>query len=595
MIIIFLFSALLLIRLAYLQLAQYKRFQTLSQKNQLSITPIAPARGLIKDRNGVILADNIPIYALEIIPDRVKNIHATLAQLQSLIPSITQEDIENFHKARQGRRSFMPVPFKIKLSQEEVALFAVNQYQFPGVAIKAQLMRYYPYAEQTAHVLGYVGRINTQDLTQVDNGNYRATHFIGKTGIEKFYEPLLHGQVGYQQVETDVSGRTIRVLKEQYPVAGDELNLTLDIHIQNTAYHALQDKRGAIILLDVHNGAVLAMVSSPSFNSNAFVNGISHQHYNTLAQHPSRPLFNRAVRGLYPPASTIKPFIALAALNKAVIRPETKIYDRGWFKLPQSSHLYRDWKKTGHGMVDLARAITVSCDTYFYQLSQKLGISVIEELLTEFGFGQLSHIDLPDEASGIVPNEQWKRARHKQGWYPGDTVITAIGQGFLLSSPLQLANATAALANKGQRYRPHLIQKARQYSSGLIHEVMPLEEYPVKIQNVQDWDIINQAMQMVIKQPGGTGYRFGKNTAYSVAAKTGTAQVHSAPQYEKLKYQDIPEQLRDHSLFIAFAPAEKPQVAIAVIVENDFIAPNIARKVLDSYFKSKEKEAEPSV
>lgn len=584
MAVIFILSTILLLRLSYLQLAQFDRFKTLSLKNQMSIIPKSPSRGLIRDRNGVIIADNMPIYALEIIPERVQDIHQTVAELQKLLPSISNEDVDNFHRTRLSRRSFMPVPFKLKLTQEEVAQFAVNQYRFPGVSIKTQLLRYYPYSELTAHVLGYVGRMNVQELNSVDQGNYRATHFIGKSGIEKFYEPLLHGQVGYQQVETDVNGRIVRVIKEQQPVEGDTLTLTLDIHIQQAAYSAMQGKRGAVVLINIKNGEVLSMLSAPSFDSNQFVNGISIKDYNRLAQSNDNPLFNRAIRGLYPPASTIKPFIALAGLNSKAITPTTKIYDQGWFTIPHSTHVYRDWNKRGHGMVDLAKAITVSCDTYFYQLSQKLGIITIEDMLLKFGFGKPTLVDLPEEAAGLVPNDRWKRQKQGHAWYSGDTVITAIGQGFLLSSPLQLANATAALGNQGQRYRPHLIKKTEEFVKPSINEVIPFEEYPIKINNEEDWNIINKAMQRVTNIPGGTGFRFGKSAHYTVAAKTGTAQVHSGRQYEKTKYENIPENLRDHSLFIAFAPANNPEVAIAVVVENDYIAPNIARKVLDSYF-----------
>lgn len=589
-----LFTSILFLRLGYLQLAQYKLFKTLSLKNQLSLIPKAPSRGLITDRNGEVIATNIPIYALEIIPERIPNLSQTLDALQTLLPSISYEDIENFHKARRRQRSFLPTPIKLKLSQEEVALFSVNQYQFPGVHIKAQLMRQYPYPEETAHIVGYVGRINQRDLEKVDSGNYRATHFIGKTGIEKFYEPLLHGKVGYEQVETDVTGRTVRTVQTSPPIAGDNLRLSLDMRIQKAAYQAMKNKRGAVVLLNVHNGDVLAMVSTPSFNSNLFVNGISHKNYNQLSQNDEKPLFDRAMRGLYPPASTIKPFMALTGLHHNTITPQSKIYDRGWFRLPHASHIYRDWKKSGHGVVDLYKAIIVSCDTYFYELSQKLGIDKIEEMMRLFGFGQKTHIDLPDEAAGIVPNDRWKRKRHKAAWYAGDTVITSIGQGFFLSSPLQLANATAALGNKGRRFRPHLIKSAESNHSAEIQEVLSMEEYPIKLNDKAHWQAVSAAMQLVITHPGGTGFRFGKNTRYTVAAKTGTAQVHSNRVYEKMKYEDIPEKLRDHSLFIAFAPADKPKVAIAVVVENDFIAPNIARKVLDSYFNAQVKPNESS-
>lgn len=583
-------SLILVLRLAYLQFSQFKRYATLSLKNQMSIIPITPPRGVILDKNGIILADNIPVYVLEIIPERVKNVATTLKKLKTLLPSITDDDIENFNHERTQNRAYVPIPFKLKLSQEEVAIFASNQYQFPGVSIKARLMRNYPLAEITAHVLGYVGRINEQELQQVDSTNYRATNFIGKAGIEKYYEDVLHGSVGYQQIETDVSGRTLRILSKQTPVSGAKIYLTLDARLQKAAYEAMQDKRGAVVAMKVKNGDILAMVSSPSYNPNLFVNGISSKDYKELANSPDRPLYNRAVRGLYPPASTVKPFIAIAGLEKGVVTTDTKIYDPGWYKLPNVKHLYRDWKRTGHGVVNLKRAITVSCDPYFYQLGNKMGISAIEDMLTQFGFGQLSHIDLFEEAPGLVPSPSWKRRSKGVHWYPGDTLITSIGQGFMLASPLQLANATASLSQHGQRFRPHILSKTV-HDHGEMRKFKPLEEYPIQLKDEEYWTIVAEAMQAVINSPEGTAsYRFGRNTPYTVAAKTGTAQVFSGNQYEKKAYDDIPVALRNHTLFIAFAPVEKPEVAIAIMVENDSAAPLIARKVMDAYFELKPHE-----
>lgn len=590
---IFLLSALLLLRLAYLQISQFTRYQTLSLKNQMNIIPIAPPRGIILDKNGVVLAENIPVYVLEIIPERVKDLKKTLAKLQILIPSITDDDLENFNKTRKQNRSFVPIPLKLKLSQEEVATFASNQYQFSGVSIKARLMRYYPLSEITAHLLGYVGRINVQELRQVDPANYSATNFIGKSGIEKYYENILHGAVGYQQVETDASGRTIRVVNKQNPVSGEKLYLTIDTRLQQAAYQALQDKRGAVVVMNTHGGDILAMVSMPSFDPNLFVNGISAKDYSRLATARDRPLFNRAVRGLYPPASTLKPFIGLTGLEKGVVDSNYSIYDPGWFRLPGVSHPYRDWKKTGHGTINLKRAITVSCDTYFYQLGHKMGIAAIEDMLVRFGFGQSSHVDLNEEAPGLVPNKHWKLQTKGLPWYPGDTVITSIGQGFMLVSPLQLANATASLSQKGKRFRPHLLDKSIQSDTGESHHYKKLEEYPIKLRDSNYWATIAEGMQAVIVNNEGTGYRFGRNAPYSVAAKTGTAQVFGGKHYEKtrkIRYEDIPEYLRDHSLFIAFAPVEKPEIAVAVIVENDVAASNVARKVMDAYFELKKSD-----
>ncbi|MFY7698064.1 MAG: penicillin-binding protein 2 [Legionella sp.] len=575
----------LILRLGYLQFLQYKHYATLSLKNQTSIIPITPPRGIILDRNGVMLADNIPVYMLEIIPERTKNLKKTLQELQKLIPSINHDDIDNFNRTRRHHRAYASIPIKLQLSQEEMAIFASNQHLFPGISIKARLIRYYPLSEMTAHVLGYVGRINQQELKNVNATNYRATNFIGKAGIERFYEDRLHGMVGYQQIETDVSGRTIRVLSKQAPISGENIYLTIDSRLQKTAFLALKNKRGAAVAIDVNNGDILAMVSSPSYNPNDFVSGISHIAYQKLANAPDKPLYNRAVRGLYPPASTIKPFIALAGLEKGSITPDTKIYDPGWYRLPGISHKYHDWKREGHGTISLKRAITVSCDTYFYQLGNKIGISFIEDMLMQFGFGQLTHVDLHEEASGVVPSPAWKRHVKGINWYPGDTLITAIGQGFMLSSPLQLANAVAALSQHGKRFRPHLFN----YSVQGIHNVYqpkPFEEYPIELSDPSYWSLIAEGMQGVIMNNEGTGYRFGRNATYTVAGKTGTAQVFSSNQYEKKNYDEIPETLRDHSLFIAFAPIENPKIAIAVIVENDFIASAIARKILDTYFES---------
>ncbi len=583
--ILIILSLILILRLAFLQISEFKRYQTLSLKNQMSVIPIAPPRGVILDRNGVLLAENIPVYVLEITPERVKDMKQTLTKLRELIPSITDEDIDNFNKTRLQNRSFVPIPIKLKLSQEEVATFASNQYHFPGVSIKARLMRHYPLGEITAHALGYVGRINIQELKQVDSTNYRATNFIGKAGVEKYYEDILHGKVGYQMVETDVSGRTLRIINKVNSHSGAKLYLSIDARLQEAAYNALKDKRGAVVVINSRNGEVLTMVSSPSFDPNIFVSGVSKADYKVLSNALQRPLFNRAVRGVYPPASTIKPFVGLAGLDKGFITTTTEIYDPGKYKLPTSSHVYRDWKKTGHGVINFKRAITVSCDTFFYQLGNKMGISNIEDMLVKFGLGQLTHVDLHEEANGVIPSARWKRQTKGVSWYPGDTLISAIGQGFMLATPLQMANATASLSQHGQRFRPHLLIKTVNSDTNETEEYKPFEEYPVSLRDEANWDIVIDAMHSVLTSNEGTGYRFGRNPPYPVAGKTGTAQVYSGRQYEKAKYEDIPEHLRDNSLFIAFTPVEKPEIAIAVVVENDTIASTVARKVLDTYYQ----------
>lgn len=579
-------SLILVFRLSYLQFLQYNRFATLSLKNQMSIVPLAPSRGVIYDRNGVLLAENIPVFILELIPERIQNSEQTLRELQELLPSITTEDIKSFQRSRKQNPGYMPIPLKLKLTQEEVATFATNQYRFPGVTVKAILIRHYPLGEITAHLLGYVGRINPTELQQVDATNYRSTNFIGKAGIEKFYESQLHGQVGYQQIETDVSGKTVRILSKQAPRTGDKLYLTIDTRLQESTYTALLGKRGAAVVISIKNGEILAMASAPSFDPNLFVNGISTENYKRLSDEQDRPLFNRAVRGLYPPASTIKPFIALTGLSSGIATVHDHIYDPGWYRLPGVKHAYRDWKRTGHGIMNLKRAITVSCDTYFYQLGNKLGISTIEKMLSHFGFGQLTHVDLYEESSGLVPSPQWKQQTKKLPWYPGDTLITSIGQGFMLVTPLQLANATAALSYNGRRFRPHLLQKQVRDQSNLDYK--PVEEYPVRLTHPEPWNIVKDAMHTVITSNEGTGGRFGRDAPYSVAGKTGTAQVFSLSQDDKKRYTNIPAVLRDHSLFIAFAPFENPEVAVAVIVEHDTTASQVARQILNTYFSLKE-------
>lgn len=582
-------SFVLIQRLAYLQFSQYKLYATLSLKNQMSILPIAPPRGIIVDRNGVILADNIPVYALELTPELIKNLPETLHQIRELLPSISEEEMNRFNRERKNSHRYDSIPLKMHLSEDEVATFASNQYRFTGVHIKARLMRYYPLSEQTAHVVGNIGRINMKELEQIKSTNYRATNFMGKTGIEKYYENQLHGKVGFQQVETDASGRIVRTISKQAPISGAKLYLTIDSRLQKEAYEALQDKRGSIVVINAKNGEVLTMASAPAFDPNLFVNGISNNDYQKLSNSPDRPLYNRAVRGQYPPASTIKPYMALAGLESGLITPETQIYDPGWYRLPTASHVYKDWKHSGHGIVNLKRAIAQSCDTYFYQLGNRIGISAIEEMLVQFGFGQLTRIDLLEEAPGIVPNPKWKIKNKQAHWYPGDTVITAIGQGFMLASPLQIAHAAAILSQNGNNFRPHLMGKL-EFEKGNIKTYAPHEEYPVHLNDEKYWNMVKIGMAAVLHREEGTGWRFGFDAPYPVAGKTGTAQVFSGSKYAKTAYNNIPYALRDNSLFIAFSPIDNPEVAIAVVVEHDVAAATIARRILDAYYKFKNLE-----
>lgn len=574
-------TLILLSRLVYLQIIQHNLYTTLSKQNQVNLIPIEPNRGLIYDRNGVLLAENIPVFSLEITPDRVESLKQTILRLQKIVP-ISKDDIKSFYKQLRQKRAFEHIPLRLKLTDTEVAKFSVNQYRFPGVAVRARLIRHYPMNEALSHVLGYVGRINERELEKVDTANYSATNFIGKVGIEKFYEDQLHGSVGYEQVETNASGRIVRVLKRTPPIPGKNLYLSIDSGLETAAEEALGDLRGAVVAIQPNTGEVLALVSSPSYNPNLFVRGISTKQYNKLSKSPDQPLYNRAIRGQYPLASTIKPFLALEGLDTRTVTRAYKIFDPGWYKLPRNSHLYRDWKRGGHGWINVTRAIMVSCDTYFYNLANMMGIGKIDNILTRFGFGISTNIDMGEELPGLVPGPAWKKHTKGMNWYTGDTLISGIGQGYMLTTPLQLAVATAALAEHGIRYQPHLLYKSES-ADGKFTTASKEQRYPVLLKHKWVWNTVINAMQQVITSREGTGYRFGRNTPYTVAAKTGTAQVFSAKFHEHLDEKNLPMNLRDHSLFIAFAPVDNPKIAIAVVVENSSKAANIARKVMDYY------------
>lgn len=570
----------LVCRLVYLQIVQHDLYTTLSQKNQLTLLPIPPNRGLIYDRNGVLIAQNIPVFSLEIIPDKVKNLKETIAQLQQIIP-ISSDDLKAFYKQLRQHRQFDTVPLKLKLDENELARFYVNQYRFPGVVVRAQMIRYYPLGENMVDVLGYVGRINEQDLNNIDTTNYSATNFIGKLGIEKSYESTLHGTVGYQQVETDASGHIVRVLKRIPPVSGSTLYLTIDSGLQIAAMKALGENNGAVVVINPQNGEILALASNPAYDPNLFVQGISNDIYKVLQSDPNRPLYNRALRGLYPPGSTIKPYLAIEGLNSNVITPTFQISDPGYFSLPNSAHVYRDWRKGGHGTVNVSKAITVSCDTFFYTLGVKMGIIRINYIMHDFGFGQLTGVDVGEELPGLIPNPDWKRRAKGEPWYLGDTVVTSIGQGYNLVTPLQQANGVAQIAMSGHGYKPHLVAKIED-AKGHIVDVKP-EPLPVINVDQSVWDLVHTAMVNVLK-PGGTSAIIG-NAPYSIAGKSGTAQVFSTHGVLSDKNANLVKNLRDNTLFIAYAPVENPQIAIAVVVENSMDAKITTRKVMDYYFE----------
>ncbi len=576
----------LAVRLIFLQIYQHKLYTTLSEHNQITLLPLPPKRGLIFDRNGVLLAKNIPVFSLEVIPEYTHNLRSTITQLKKLV-TLDEDDISEFYKLLKQTKHFQSIPIKIQLTPEEVAKFAVNQYQFPGVMIKARLIRDYPLGAALSQVVGYVGRINAQEYSQIDQSNYSIDGYIGKVGIEKYYEAQLHGKAGYEKVEIDASGRIIRVLQKQPAIAGDNLYLTIDSELEQVAEKALGDNAGAVVAIQPNTGEILALVSNPSYDPNQFVAGLSNKTFLALQDAPDRPLYNRALRGQYPIASTIKPFLGLAGLNNGVITPEYTIRDPGYFILNGTNHVYHDWLHRGHGYVNLTKAITESCDTYFYNLANLLGINAIDEVLHEFGFGSTTGIDMNEELPGLVASPAWKKQRMQQHWYSGDTVNASIGQGYMLTTPLQLANATAALATRGQHFQPHLLYKLALPNQDTV-TISSIELTPIVFQPAT-WQVVLSAMHDVIYAGDGTGYRFGRNAPYDAAGKTGTAQVYSLKQDQHSNDQTTPKSLRDHSLFIAFAPFNNPQIALAVVVEHSKEAASVARKVLDYYLLQEKK------
>jgi penicillin-binding protein 2 len=571
---------LLVMRLVYLQVEQNKLYLTLSDQNQFTVLPIPPPRGLIYDRNGVALAQNIPVYSLEIIPEKVANIDKTIAELQKII-TITPENIEQFKRQLRYRRRFETVPLRVTLTEDEVALFYLDQYRFPGVLAEARLIRYYPLGADTVSALGYVARINPQELSEVDTNNYLGTSYIGKIGIEKFYENQLHGSIGYKEVEMNAMGNIVRVIKSTPPTPGEDIYLTLDLNLQQTAERALGEIDGSVVAIDPNNGEVLALVSRPGYDPNLFVQGMNQAEYKNLQNAPGHPLYNRAIRGLYPFASSIKPFLALEGLQSSFVTPDFKISDPGWFKLKNSSHIFRDWRKNGHGIVDVKKAIMISCDIYFFQLAVKMGIKNINIIMRNFGFGSKTGIDLHEELGGLIPTPEWKMGTQGQHWYPGDTVISGIGQGFLLTTPLQLAHGVSGIATRGQLFTPYLLKTRKPPNQPSI-DTSPIALKPVIIDS-KYWDLVIEAMEDVVMTPGGTAYdRYGK-VPYTVAGKTGTAQLFSTGGKDKPKEEDLPEHLKDNTVFIAFAPVENPKIAVAVIAEHSHNAPQIARAVIDYY------------
>lgn len=589
---------LLAARFFHLQVLRYDYYHTLAENNRISLVPIVPTRGLILDRNGVVLAHNFFAYTLEITPARVENLEQTINDIAGLV-EITPADRKRFKKLRAQSHSFESIPLRTHLDEAEAARFAVNRYRFPGVEIRSRLFRHYPQGSLGSHMIGYIGRINDKDQQALkdsgDFSNYLGSDHIGKGGVEQFYERSLHGITGTQQVETDADGHAVRVLSSSAPVPGDNLVLSIDSKLQDIAEKAFGARRGALVALDPNTGQVLAYVSMPTFDPNLFVNGIDSDNWKALNESLDKPLINRPLRGIYPPGSTFKPFVALAGLEAGLREPPFSISDPGFFTLPGKSHRYRDWKPGGHGQVDMRKAITVSCDTFFYGLAQELGINRLSGFIGHFSFGKKTGVDLNGELSGLLPTPEWKRKRWKQPWYPGETLIVGIGQGYTLATPMQLAQATAILANNGIAYRPRLVAGIQPAGSGTTRPLTPEILDRVKL-DASHVELVKLGM-MDVTQPGGTAASVGAGAPYLIAAKTGTAQVVGIKQNEKYNEKLVAERHRDHALFIAYAPAEAPKIALAVIVENGghggSAAGPIARQVMDYYLLGKEPPAPP--
>jgi penicillin-binding protein 2 len=579
-------------RFYVLQIVKHNHYHTLAENNRISIVPVAPNRGLITDRNGITIAHNFFVYTLEITPSKVDNFDETITEISKLV-EISNNDLKRFNKLKARSHAFESIPIRTHLNEIEAAKFAANRFRFPGVEIKSRLFRHYPNGKLGVHIAGYIGRINDNDLDNLQKAdmlsNYKGTDHIGKSGIEQFYENDLHGTTGFQQVEINADGKAVRVLSSTAPVSGNNLTLSIDLKLQDIAEKGFGDRRGALVAIEPQTGEILALVSMPTFDPNLFVGGIDTNNWRLLNESIDKPLINRPLRGVYPPGSTFKPFVALAGLQAGKRKPPFSIRDAGYFMLPNSSHRYRDWKVGGHGFVDMQRAITISCDTFFYGLAVELGIEKLTDFVRHFGFGKRTGIDINGENGGLLPTPEWKQRRFKQPWYMGETVIVGIGQGYTLVTPMQLAYATSVLANKGKAMKPHLVKAITDVKTSSTKTVQPMVNDNIILDD-NNLEIVKQGM-IDVTLPGGTAARVGANAGYSIAAKTGTAQVIGIKQNERYDENNIDERHRDHALFIAYAPADNPKIAIAAIVENGghggSAAGPIVRQVMDYYLLGK--------
>lgn len=576
--------AVLLSNLYTIQVEDHQDYQTRSNDNRIKVIPIAPNRGLIYDRNGVLLAENKPVYNLEVIPEEVDDLDESLDQISKII-AITEQEKQDFLKDIKHTRRFKSQVLKARLDETEVAKFSVNQHKFPGFSIEARLARYYPFGDTLTHALGYVAKLNRKELNQLEQEdratNYRATHDIGKLGIEKYYEETLHGKVGSQRVEVNNRGRVIRTLSMTQPQPGSDLVLTLDVGLQQIAQHALKDMRGAVVVMDAKDGGVLALYSNPSYDPNLFVHGISSKNYKALLNQ-DRPLINRTTQGRYAPASTVKPLMAVLALEENIVNESTSMWDPGFFQIPNVEHKWRDWKRWGHGHVDVYKAIEESCDTYFYDAAYRLGITKISDFMARFGYGDLSGIDIHEETTAILPSKEWKEGRFKESWWRGDTISVGIGQGYWTATPIQIANATNILVNRGINHPPHLVQVIKKDND--ITQINNEEKPPVILKDPRHWQVSLDAMHNTVQKISGTAHKAFKGTNYDSAGKTGTAQVVSIAQGERYDAESLKERQRDNTIYVGFTPYSDPKIVVSVVLENNHGGIQIARQLMDYYF-----------
>lgn len=594
----------LLVNLYHLQVTGFQEFQTRSNSNRITVLPVAPNRGLIYDRNGEILAENIAVYSIEIIPEEVPQLDDTLQRLVELL-ELPESTIPTFKNQLRRARRFPQIPFVDNVTEEQVARFSLHQHHFPGVSVEGRHQRYYPHGDLFTHVLGYVGRINRQDIQRLQAteqyANYAATRTIGKLGVERYYEETLHGKTGYQTVEVNNRGRVIRTLEFSPPTPGKDIYLEVDVEMQKIAQHQLQGRRGAIVVMDSKTGGLLAMYSNPSYNPNWFVSGISTSQYQSLLQDPNNPLINRASQGRYPPASTIKPHMGLLGLQKGTITPSTSIWDPGYYELEGVERRFRNWRSWGHGWVDLHKAIQVSNNTFYYELAHKLGIDAISDFMLDLGFGDFTGIDIHEENRAVMPSRGWKRANYNEAWYTGETLSVGIGQSFWTATPLQLATTTNTIVTKGRRLQPRFLRGIREGEHIQYQE--PFEKQPLQLDNESYFTTIMEGMERVISRADGTAHAAFVGAPYRAAGKTGTAQVISRADIEEEEVieldtdgEPIPievdERLRNNATYVGYAPASDPQITLAIAIENvgggGLNAAPVARRIMDFYFNKQE-------